>query len=335
MLVGVIAFKNASGPPLFTIALTNDLQPRQVKLCMTLSSGEYGLIVSGETEPFTMGSGEMKTISSNDIIRNGGNLNFLEGYDELISSAASLGRLPSDTYTFDVVAKDVEQSEAVSQVLPIHIRVSNTKKVDIIGPGGPVTGRARDCERIFSNTPPIRWDSRMKVFRFVLAEYAPGEDPENALNKEPRFTRIFTVGNNANSNLTARDLGFNDRIERLPSNSFQYPASGTRLPLKPGKTYVYQVTGLVNSSSGFFSVPSEVYCFKIPKLDQLGAGRQQFELILRNFLESDYEKLFGEDGELAEYQPTGMTMNGKEVTLTEILTRMQKLKSRYSGYSVE
>jgi len=56
---------------------------------------------------------------------------------------------------------------------------------------------------------------------------------------------------------------------------------------------------------------------------------------VRNLLESDYEKLFGENGELSEYQPRGMTMDGKEVTLTEILTRLQKLKSQYSGYSVE
>ena len=61
---------------------------------------------------------------------------------------------------------------------------------------------------------------------------------------------------------------------------------------------------------------------KILKLDQLGAGRQQFDLILRNLLKPDYHKLFGEDGELAEYQPTEMTMNSKIVTLTEILTRL-------------
>ena len=261
----------------------------------------------------------------------------MDGYDELLSSAAALGRLPSDFYTFDVVAKDVNQSDAeVSPILPIDIRISNPKRVDIIGPGSPVTGRVRDCERIFSNVPQFRWDSRMKVFRFILAEYAPGEDPENALNNEPRFTRIFVIGNRSiSTNLTARDLGFNDVIEQLPSNSFQYPASGTSLPLKPGKTYVYQLVGLVNSSSGFFTIASEIYCFKIPKLSQLGAGRQQFDLILRNLLESDYEKLFGENGELAEYQPRGMTMDGKEVTLTEILTRLQKLKSKYSGYSVE
>lgn len=332
----------ASGPPIFLLTIKNDTQQRRATISLTLQSKTFGrFLFEGETIPFDLGPSQMLTLTSNDIITNTGQYRLddfrinREDIKDLLDNILATGKLPSDIYTFNVLVKDVNQGP-VSVPVTFDIRVSNPKRIDIIGPGNRVTGRVRDCEPVFSNVPQFRWDSRMKVFRFILAEYAPGEDPENALNTEPRFTRIFVIGNGSRRvSLTARDLGFNDVIEQLPSNSFQYPASGTSLPLKPGKTYVYQLVGLVNSSSGFFTAPSEIYCFKIPKLSQLGAGRQQFDLILRNLLESDYEKLFGENGELAEYQPTGMTMDGKEVTLTEILTRLQKLKSKYSGYSVE
>ncbi len=341
----------ASGPPIFLLTIKNDTQQRCVTIYLTLESKTLGrFLFEGETIPFDLDPSQMLPLTSNDIITNTGQYRLddfrinREDIKDFLDNILFTGKLPSDIYTFNVEVKDVDCGRCPQQVncvnqgqvsdVTFDIRVSNPKKVDIIGPGSPVTGRARDCARSFSNTPLISWDSRMKVFRFVLAEYEPGEDPESALNKEPRFTRIFVVGNNPNMNLSGRDLGFNDIIERLPSNSFQYPASGTRLPLKPG-AYVYQLTGLVNSSSGFFSIPSEIYCFRIPELSQLGAGKQQFDLILRNLLESDYEKLFGENGELAEYQPRGMTMDGKTVTPTEIITRLQKLKSKYSGYSIE
>lgn len=346
----------ASGPPIFLLAIKNDTQQRCVIIDLKLKrKTDVSSLFEGETIPFDLDSNEILPLTSNQIITNTGKYRLddfrinREDIEELLDNILATGKLPSDIYTFKVEVKDVacrlcpqqvncdnDNQGQVSDPVTFDIRVSNPKRVDIIGPGNPVTGSVRDCERIFSNLPQFRWASRMKIFRFILAEYAPGEDPENALNNEPRFTRIFVIGNGSRpANLAAGDLGFNDGIEQLPSNAFQYPASGTSLPLKPGKTYVYQLVGLVNSSSGFFTTPSEIYCFKIPQLGQLGAGRQQFELILRSLLESDYEKLFGENGELAEYQPRGMTMDGKEVTLTEILTRLQQLKSKYSGYLVE
>lgn len=40
----------------------------------------------------------------------------------------------------------------------------------------------------------------------MIAEWKPGEDPESALNQEPRFTRIFVLQNTTNTNLIGKDL---------------------------------------------------------------------------------------------------------------------------------
>ncbi|MFQ5677219.1 MAG: hypothetical protein ACE5G1_15105, partial [bacterium] len=271
----------AVGPPIFFLEVVNDDPTTEVvvTLCLELHSRQHGNLSRGETRPFTLKRSEVLNLSNKDLFSNSGPYR-LDRYEvaedvvsELLQDILSTGKLPTDVYTFVVQIKD--QSRTLLDDESFDIRVSNPKKLDIIGPGSPASRRPRDCDRIFTNLPNIRWDTRMKIVRFTLAEWRPGEDPENALNNEPRFTRIFTIGNNTQLNLRARDLGFNDPIEALHSNAFQYPATDTRLPLRQGKAYVYRLTGLVNSSSGFFAIPSEVYCFRLAKLDQINAGAQQ------------------------------------------------------------
>lgn len=328
------------GPPIFFLDIIND-DPvaHTVTLRLELHSKRHGNLSRGETRPFTLKPSEFLNITNKDLFSNSSTYRLDrfqiddEIVGELLQDILATGKLPSDLYTFRVIVKPQDATPQFEHTF--DIRVSNPKKLDIIGPGRPVGRRKRDCEPVFSNLPHFRWDTRMRIVRFILAEWTPGEDPENALNREPRFTRIFVIGSSSKSDITARDLGFRDIIERLPSNSFQYPASGTSLPLKPGGIYVYRFVGLVNSSSGPFTVPSEIHCFRIPRMDQVGAGRQQFELILRSLLGSDYEKLFGEDGDLADYRPTRITVDGKEMTVTEILTKLPKLRRNFSGYTVE
>jgi len=177
----------------------------------------------------------------------------------------------------------------------------------------------------------------MSRFRVIVAEWKPVEDPESALNQEPRFTRIFVLQNSRSINLIeiGKDLGFNDRVELIPSTTFTYPSSGVSLVLRPGKTYVWRVIGLVSTSSGPTSIANEIYCFRIPRLDELGNYMQQFESILRPLLGSDYEKLFGSGGEFSGYKPKRILLDGKEVTLIEILTKLQKLTSKYQGFTIE
>jgi hypothetical protein len=107
------------------------------------------------------------------------------------------------------------------------------------------------------------------------------------------------------------------------------------LTLRPGRTYFWQVTGIVETSSGPFQVESEIYCFRIATLDDIGNRRQQLELLLRNILGPDFEKVFGENGELASYEPKQIMLNGQAVTLAELIQKMNEISAAYKGYKIE
>jgi hypothetical protein len=203
----------------------------------------------------------------------------------------------------------------------------------LIFPGNPASSRREDCQEIFTNLPQFRWESDMRKFRVVIAEARPGEDPEGVLNQEPRFVRIFGVGNPQDLNINLGNL--TERFEIIPSTSFQYPVSGEVLTLRPGRTYFWQVTGIVETSSGPFQVESEIYCFRIATLDDIGNRRQQLELLLRNILGPDFEKVFGENGELASYEPKQIMLNGQAVTLAELIQKMNEISAAYKGYKIE
>ena len=329
----------ASSRPIFFIDLINDLQARDIILCLIIQSDKHGELSSGETIPFSLKASERLTISSSQLFSNSGPYRFNnfsiaeDATDDLVQNILDIGRLSTDIYTFKTIVKDVNRTALNDD--SFEIRISNPTTLDLIGPGSPATGRSDDCAIAFSSLPQLRWASNMTRFRVIIAEWK--QDPESALNQEPRFTRIFLLQNTRNTNLReiGKDLGFNDRVEVIPTTAFTYPSSGESLVLRPGKTYVWRVIGLVSTSSGPTSITNEIYCFRIPKLDELGNYMQQFESILRPLLGSDYEKLFGSGGEFSGYKPKRILLDGKEVTLIEILTKLQKLTSKYQGYTIE
>jgi len=331
----------ASSRPIFFIDLINDSQARDIILGLIIESDNHGQLSRGETIPFSLEASERLTISSSQLFSNSGpyrfnNFSIAEDVvDELLENILATGKLQTGIYFFETIVKDVNGTTLDDD--SFEIRISNPTTLDLIGPGSPTTGRSDDCAIAFSSLPQLRWASNMSRFRVIIAEWKPGEDPESALNQEPRFTRIFLLQNTRNTNLReiGKDLGFNDRVEVIPTTSFTYPSSGESLVLRPGKTYVWRVIGLVSTSSGPTSITNEIYCFRIPKLDELGNYMQQFESILRPLLGSDYEKLFGSGGEFSGYKPKRILLDGKEVTLIEILTRLQNLTSKYQGYSIE
>ncbi len=332
----------ASSRPIFFIDLINDSQAREVILVSIVQSREHGQLSRGETIPFSLMASERLTISSSQLFSNSGPYRFNnfsiadDVVDDLSEDILATGKLPTDIYTFETIVIDVNNRTTLDDD-SFEIRISNPTTLDLIGPGSPATGRSDDCAIAFSNLPQFRWASNMSRFRVIVAEWKPVEDPESALNQEPRFTRIFVLQNNRSINLIeiGKDLGFNDRVELIPTTSFTYPSSGVSLVLRPGKTYVWRVIGLVSTSSGPTSIANEIYCFRIPKLDELGNYMQQFESILRPLLGSDYEKLFGSGGEFSGYKPKRILLDGKEVTLIEILTKLQKLTSKYQGFTIE
>lgn len=328
----------ASGLPIFFVDIQNTGATRNVILRLGLDSRRSGQLSDGETGSFALQQGTRTlTLSNNNLFSSTDPYRLIryqiaeDVVDGLLKDILSTGKLPTDVYTFRVDIRDAQNVPLDNDLL--EIRVSNPKKLDLIFPGSPATGRSDDCPEIFTNLPQFRWESDMRRFRVVIAEARPGEDPESALNQEPRFTRIFLIGAPGSANIISGQ--FIERIEFIPATSFQYPASGESLTLRPGRTYYWRVDGLVETSSGPFQDQSEIYCFRLASLDDLAGRRQQLEFLLRNILGSDFDKIFGGGGELADYQPSRITVNGQAVTLADLIAQLKDISAAYKGYRIE
>ena len=326
----------ASGPPIFLLDVRNDGTLRdgilnsRVVLELSVSSRKFGQLSSGRTRPFTLLPNQSLRLNNNNLFSNNDSHRLFDYrvaddlVKKLLQDILATGKLPSDVYTFDVRISDETQPQQPFDSGFIEIRVSNPKKLDLIFPGSPVSGRSEDCPEIFTNLPQFRWESDMRRFQVIVAEARPGEDPESALNQDPRFVKNFAIGNIV-------EAGF----DPLPSTSFQYPPTDTRLTLRPGVTYYWRVLGIVNTSGGDFQDQSEIYCFRLASLDDLAGRRQQLEFLLRNILGSDFDKIFGEGGELADYQPSRITVNGQAVTLADLIAQLKDISAAYKGYRIE
>ncbi len=330
-----------SGPPIFFIDIMNDGVVRNVIMRLSITSRRRGNLSRGQTGIFSLQPGQILKLSSRDIFSNSGPYR-LESYqidDEaaksLIKDVLSTGKLPSDVYTFQVILVEANNPGNQFGSDVFDIRVSNPHKLDLVFPGAPASGQLKDCPVIFTNLPQFRWESDMRQFRVVIAPLRRGDDPESALNNEPRFTRFFVLQGGGNTGLVAGGNRFNDRVEVIPNTSFQFPSSGEILTMRPGKTYVWRVIGIIETSSGSTPFKSEIYCFRLANLDKVDTGMQQLNVILKNLLGSDYEKIFGEGGELDGYLPKRITFDGKDVTAGELLVRLRKMHDKFKGYKIE
>jgi len=327
-----------TGPPIFFVNIENLGGARTVFMELMVSSRRRGNLSRGRTGEFTLAPGQLVNLTSNDIFSNRG-IYRLRDYQiddaavkGLLADILARGKLPSDIYTFNVVVFDVAGGQQDSDVF--DLRVSNPRKLDLIFPGAPATGKLGDCPVVFSGLPQFRWESDMRLFRVIVAPLRRGEDPESALNNEPRFTRVFVLQGKQKSGLLG-GLPFSDRVETIPNTSFQFPPSGEVLTFRPGRTYVWRVIGIINTSSGPIQAESEIYCFRIANVDNMNSGMEQLSVLLRNLLGADFEKLFGEGGELEGFRPKRLRFEGKDVTASDLLVRMRKLRDSYRGYKVE
>jgi hypothetical protein len=327
-----------AGIPFFFLDVTNQTSSNQrVMLRMRVHTQELGQLLEAETDFFPMTPNQLITMSNNDLWTNTGPYRFVTSsvsdnvLQELLDDILRTGRLPTDVYIFDVEA--MVEDGGMQDNDGFEIKVTNPGKLDLIMPGMPA-GRRDDCPMIYTNLPQFRWESNFNKFRLVIATIRPGEDPESSLNIEPRLTRLLILAGTGDLADLA-GLPFNDKPEVISTTSFQFPPSGEVLILRPGDEVVWRITGLVETSAGIRQFDSEIFCFKVADLDNLGSGREQFDFILRSLLGNDYETLFGNGGEFSGFVPTGMRFDGQPIAPPDLMPRLQSLKENYKGYRVE
>lgn len=314
------------GPVIFAIEIINeDPVPKQVELTLEIIKEPSDPLSSGRSGVFTLTPNQHLRLTNQNLFSSLDPYRLIEyslhgAGQDLLDDVLTTGQLPSGTYTFAVEIIETESGLRFPANDDIDIVVTNPNTLDLIYPGDAVQSGAADCLEVFSNLPQFRWESDFSRFRVIIAEARPGGDPEDALTQDPRFERIFEVGIN------------------IPSTSFQYPSSGELLTLRPGGTYYWRVVGLVETSSGEVEIPSEIYCFRIADVNQLGTTNQEIELIVPRILRSlgiNVDQLFGPGGELRGYKANGISFDGKQMSIPEFIGKINELRANYSRYRVE
>jgi hypothetical protein len=342
----------ASGLPFFQLTATNTTAaPVTFTLYMRVSARggaarPGGLLAQGQTDPITLQGNGVLQLTNQNLFSDGDQFS-LQDYriekdqvEDLVSDILTTGKLPSDVYNFYVEPRIIVNGvPTIGPSDQFDVRIDNPDRLDLIGPGGPA-GR-RDCPTAYTSLPLIRFESNLTKFRFVAAKLERGEDPESALNQEPRLTRLFILAsdrgiNDIRSTGTIPDLGVIDKVEFLPSNSFQWPSVGEVLQLRPGDTIVWRMTGIIQTSSGPIQlIESEIFCFTVADFEALGTGRESYDFLLRSLLGADFDKLFEEGGELEGFRPNGVSHNGERVSPADLMSRLSELSKKYKGYRIE
>ncbi len=345
-LSGLDVNSGRNQPVFFRIMINvGNQQPTTRSILLRLSmikDGSIELYSGAETQPFDVSMNQPLDLTNRDLFSDGpfgldeaGSIT--DAGEELVQNILSRGKLPTGRYTLQVEVRDLTPDAPPVPLTTIDMDISNPGKLDLIGPGRPA-GRRDDCDEIFVTVPQFHWKADFNAFRVIIAEAKVGEDPESSLDQEPRFRKEFYVNSDNNFFSVSNDIRDNFFEGRTPEplalTSFQYPSSGERLVFRPGKTYYWRVIAFASSTSGTIPLESEIFCFRIARLDQVGGGLEQYEFILRNFLGADYDDVFGEGGQLESYRPKRMVFKGEEVTLPDILQRLSKLSEKYSGYRI-
>ena len=171
---------------------------------------------------------------------------------------------------------------------------------------------------LFSKFPLFQWESPALRFELVVCEKLPENDsPEDALNNEPHLkTEINTT-------------------------FYQYPftsQSGIRA-LEEGHTYCWQLSAMVQTSSGQVKIKSEIGEFQIanPSLKsgaKLSDEEKQIIITLNQLLSELGLQKWLENfmKEYPDYKPTGdIIIDGKKISGAEFVRLLKKLRSEGFG----
>jgi hypothetical protein len=313
--------RGSSTTEIFQLLLQNTT-PQQVEghLRLRIYAQVQGELASGHTDNFVIGAFETKRLTNLDLFTEGMNYSLQEYTietegDELMDNLLTTGNLPSDVYYFDFIFQALgPQPEAHST---LYMDLSNPSTIDLIAPGSSADlGYLLD---LYTTFPLFQWASNMTRWKLTVAEKVPGlhdgASPDQIIQDQVRFERVLTTGTAAPGE------------ELIASTSFQYPASAS-WPLEQGKTYYWQLHGIVQTSGAPVELPSEIWAFHIiDPTTALGSPEQQQILALLRLLLGDLADTYlGSDGVLSDFAPTGvLLLNNVPGDIEDLQTLVEKV----------
>lgn len=251
-------------------------------------------------------------------------------FEYLISAVMTTGQLADGEYRFEL--KIFSGTSSSNVVLTDQdsktIIVESTTGVNLESPGGMLADTSFNM--VYTTYPVLNWNKgncRNCETYIRVAEFKVGY--HSSLEEALRDERMVPFNQSENW------------LQLMDVSTYQYPTSDAR-PLEYGKTYVWQIKTGVPTTSGREEEVSDIYAFKIANPSESAMPSQESMAIqqLREALgEDQFNALFGGDGPLAGFMPTGdALLNNKsidETTLQYIYNRLRKKEIKIKSVSVE
>ncbi|MBQ34270.1 MAG: hypothetical protein CMG32_05430 [Candidatus Marinimicrobia bacterium] len=245
-------------------------------------------------------------------------------FEQLLAAILTTGKLADGEYTFRVIVTSSE-SETGTFVTPDEVEktfiVRTPSALSLESPGSSALADSSENE-IFTTYPVFNWSSQtctgcdyyLRVAEFKSSYHSTLDE---AIEDETTYPFNQSEG---------------WKLVEGGVSTFQYPASGV-YPLEMGGLYVWQVKESRPTTSGNEDIISEIYLFKIAVLgrevESFGETQELGPLLqsLKQALgDGQFTALFGSNGDLEGYSPTGrFTLNGEtvdETSATGIITQI-------------
>ena len=251
-------------------------------------------------------------------------------FEYLISAVMTTGQLADGEYRFEL--KIFSGTSSSNVVLTDQdsktIIVESTTGVNLESPGGMLADTSFNM--VYTTYPVFNWNKgncRNCETYIRVAEFKVGY--HSSLEEALRDERMVPFNQSENW------------LQLMDVSTYQYPTSDAR-PLEYGKTYVWQIKTGVPTTSGREEEVSDIYAFKIANPSESAMPSQESMAIqqLREALgEDQFNALFGGDGPLEGFMPTGdVLLNNKsidETTLQYIYNRLLKKEIKIKSVSVK
>ena len=329
--------QSVTGGEIFELLITNSSNSNQeCTLEIRISAQGRGVLASGRTRPFVLEPLGSIRITNRNLFSEAQRFSLLDysieqAGDELKDQIIATGKLPSDIYLFEFIL--TQMSTGYTSQAAITVDVTNPSTLDLISPGA--NAEDEHPPRIYTSLPYFRWESNMDAFQLVIAEKLvgvhDGMSPEEVMQDRIVFDRKFKVDPSAAPGSTLPG----DYVA-IPLTAYQYTSGD--YPLQRGRTYYWQVKGIIESPSGPIELPSEIWAFRLARLDDQMMSPEQQQILnnLGQLLGSQFDDFMQSGGELEGFTPTGVIMlNGQPVSSERIMGLIRAILSgRYEVVEV-
>ena len=326
-----------SSSQLFALSIKN-LSAQQAVTCyidLQIVSQNVGVLATGRTNTFTLEALETIQLTNQEFFAKSGRIKLeqreiLPAGEDLIRDTLDSRGLPSDIYTFEFdvfkVTPEMPDGEKMSQDI-VELNVTNPSTLDLISPGRSADDE--ELQMLYTTYPFFRWQaSNIPLFRLViaekLAEVHTGASPDQVISDQVRFHKLLGFASDPPSDVDPAPDGY----EILITTSFEYPAAGA-WSLQPGKTYYWQIHGIVQSSGVPIELPSEIWAFQIyDNMSGTSSPEQQQLMEQLGDALGEMEGLLNPGGELSGFTPSGVVMiNGQPVSMEIVLDILTKIRN--------